>query len=81
MTQTKKWSPVKTARYEKIKYQADKIVCLANSYTKACMFQRNRHLVNCSSACVAYLKKMTGGTAYTVNYARTQGLRIINIAE
>lgn len=81
MTQTKKWSPAETALYEKIKYQADKVVCLAHSYTKACMFQRNRHLVNCSSVCVAYLKKMTGGTAYTVNYARTQGLRIINIAE
>lgn len=27
-----------------------------------------------------YLTKPTGGTAYTVNYARRSGLRIINIA-
>ena len=45
------------------------------------MFKRNRHLVNHSSACICYLEKPTGGTAYTVNYARKCGLQIINLME
>ena len=44
------------------------------------MQKRNRHLVDNSSACICYLTKSAGGTAYTVNYARRMGLRIINIA-
>lgn len=45
------------------------------------MFKRNRHLVDNSSVCICYQTKETGGTAYTVEYARKHGLRIINLAE
>lgn len=45
------------------------------------MQKRNRHLVDNSSACICYLTKPTGGTAYTVNYASEHGLMIINIAQ
>ena len=38
-------------------------------------------LVDRSSVCVAYLKRQNGGTAYTADYAKKQGLEIINIAE
>lgn len=44
------------------------------------MFKRNRHLVDCSSVCVCYLTKPSGGTAYTVKYAASGGLTIVNIA-
>ena len=45
------------------------------------MQKRDRYLVDDSSVCLAYLTRATGGTAYTVNYARRRGLRIVNIAE
>ena len=45
------------------------------------MHKRNRHLVDNSSLCIAYLTKESGGTAYTVNYARQSGLTIINIGK
>lgn len=45
------------------------------------MFKRNRHLVDNSSICIAYLTEETGGTAYTVKYANQKGVRVINIAE
>jgi hypothetical protein len=45
------------------------------------MQKRNRHLVDNSSVCICYLTKPTGGTAYTVNYARRSGLQVINMAE
>ena len=45
------------------------------------MAKRNRHLVDNSSVCVAYLTRSGGGTAYTVEYAKKHGLKIINIAK
>ena len=43
------------------------------------MHKRNRHLANNSSVCVCYLTEESGGTFYTVNYAKQKGLEIINI--
>ena len=44
------------------------------------MHKRNRHLVDNSSVCVCYLAKDSGGTDYTVGYARLKGLKVINLA-
>lgn len=63
------------------KRQADKVVYTSKEYTRGCMHKRNRHLVDNSSICIAYLTEQSGGTAYTVDYARKNGLIVINIAE
>ena len=75
--QTRGWKPRDIARYEAILAQADKVVYTAETYSPGCMHRRNRHLVDNSSVCVAYCTRNTGGTAYTVDYAQRQGLRII----
>lgn len=80
LTQTKGWRPENVAEYEYIKAQADKVVYTAQQYTPDCMHKRNRHLVDNSGTCVCYLTKDSGGTAYTVRYAKKRGLDIINIA-
>jgi uncharacterized membrane protein len=36
--------------------------------------------VDNSSVCICYLTESTGGTAYTVDYAKKAGIRVINIA-
>ena len=79
-TQADSWACADRQTYEEIKVQADKVVYISEEYTKGCMLERNRHLVNSSSVCVCYLTKDTGGTAYTVKYAKQKGLRIINLA-
>lgn len=79
LTQTRGWILEDIVEYERIKAQADKIVYTAKEYTRGCMHKRNRHLVNNSSVCICYLKESFGGTAYTVRYAKEQGLEIINI--
>ncbi|MBQ8623252.1 MAG: DUF1273 family protein [Oscillospiraceae bacterium] len=78
--QTAFWNEKDIAEYNRIKAACDKVVYTSEKYDKACMFKRNRHLVNHSGYCVCYLKKPSGGTAYTVNYAKDNGLAIINIA-
>jgi len=67
--------------YEKIKAQADKVVYTSDQYFRGCMQKRNRHLVDNSSLCISYLTGDSGGTAYTVDYAKANGLKVINLAE
>lgn len=79
--QTRGWKKADIEIYEKIKAACDKCVYISNTYTTDCMHKRNRHLVNYSSYCICYLTKPTGGTAYTVEYAKRNGLTVINLAE
>ena len=80
ISQADRWSITDKQIYKQIKESADKVVYTAREYTTGCMHKRNRHLVDNSSVCVCYLTENTGGTAYTVNYATSQGLSIINTA-
>lgn len=80
-TQGENWSQKDQRVYEKIKKRADKVVYISKSYFSGCMHKRNRHLIDNSSVCICYLKKNVGGTAYTVDYARKQGVYVINIAD
>ena len=79
--QTRGWDEKDISAYESIIEQADKVVYTQEHYDRGCMFKRNRHLVDNSSVCVAYLTEEKGGTAYTVNYANQKGVKVINIAE
>ncbi len=79
-TQAAYWLPGDQAVYNHTVAHADKVVYISRHYTADCMHRRNRHLVENSSACICYMTKSTGGTAYTVRYARSRGLKIINIA-
>lgn len=79
--QAARWSTNDVEEYERIKSCADKIVYTADRYFNGCMQKRNRHLVDCSSLCICYLNKTTGGTAYTVDYATKNEITIINCWE
>ena len=59
--------------------QADRIDMLSEAYYRGCMHTRNRFMVEHAAYCISYLRKESGGTFYTVNYAKRRGLHIINI--
>ncbi len=79
--QTLNWKENDIIEYKRIKNACDKYVYVSESYSKECMYKRNRHLVDNSKYCICYLKFNTGGTSYTVKYAAQKQLSIINIAE
>ena len=79
--QTRGWNDADIEKYEWIKSKADKVVYTADHYFCGCMQKRNRHLVDNSSLCICYLKESQGGTAYTVDYAKKQKLKITNVVE
>ena len=79
--QTAGWKQSDIDEYERISSVADKVVYTSKAYHSGCMFKRNRHLVDHSSLCICYTTKQTGGTAYTVNYAKSKSIMTINLSE
>ena len=79
--QTRGWPSKDAAVYVDILAQADAVSYVADRYRPGCMQERNRRLVDESSWCVSWLTRQAGGTAYTVSYARRQGLAIRNLPD
>ena len=76
----KTWTQAEIEQYHRLKERASKVVILAGGYSSGVYYRRNRHLVDNSSICVAYMNRANSGTSYTVNYAKARGLEVINIA-
>ncbi len=79
--QTARWNEMDKTVYADIFSKADKVVFLSETYQRGCMQKRNRHLVDHSSVCVSYLNHFSGGSAYTVNYAKKQNVEIIPLGK
>ncbi len=77
---TKLWNAGLKHEFEKLTEYADEVKYLSPYYFDGCMQIRNRYLADHSSTCIAYVKKSTGGSVYTVKYAAEKGLTVINIA-
>ena len=76
----KSWTRAEIEQYHRLKKRASKVVVLASEYSSGVYYRRNRHLVDNSSVCVAYMNRANSGTSYTVNYARAKGLEVVNTA-
>ena len=79
--QDKYWNDKSKAMYKDILSKADKIVYTSEVYTSDCMHNRNRHLVDYSGYCIAYCTKQSGGTVFTINYARDCDVKVVNLAD
>lgn len=78
--QTERWSVADRARYDAILAAADEVMYTAEAYHRGCMHVRNRAMVDISDGCICYMTAATGGTAYTVGYAKEKGIPIFNVA-
>ena len=77
--QTLKWTNEQKGAYYEILSKASFSKIVSDQYTSDCMFARNRLMVDRSGTIICYLRKSSGGTCYTFNYAKTQGITIIEI--
>lgn len=66
--QEKNFSEADKKRYVTVLKKADETVILADAYYNGCMLARNRYMADRADVLMAYLKKESGGTAYTVKY-------------
>ena len=77
--QDKYFSPIEKEIYQFIIDNADSVTYIQEHYSDGVMFARNRALVDGADLCFAYLEKLEGGTYQTVNYARKQKVKAINL--
>ncbi len=78
--QSENWSFSDRSLYNSILASADRVSILSKSYTRGCMHKRNRYMVDKSAFCVCYVTRSSGGSYYTMSYAKISGLEIINLA-
>ncbi|MBQ9079767.1 MAG: DUF1273 family protein [Clostridia bacterium] len=79
--QTRGWSARDKDFYNHILGVCDSSRYISDVYTRDCMLERDRRMVDGSEVCVAYFTGRRGGTSFTVNYALGKGVRLINLAE
>lgn len=77
---TSRWTVEQKTAYTQMLLQYDKRTCIATEGSRDAYLARNRHLVDCSSHCICFCSKNSGGTAYTVRYALRQGVAVHNVA-
>ena len=77
--QEESYSQKNKERYLKILEKCGKTVILATEYYDGCMFARDRYMVDKCDVLVTYQRRKSGGTSYTVNYARCKGVNIIEL--
>ncbi len=76
INQEKFWSESQKKRYIQLLSKCDEKVVISQTYTKSCMNDRNKYMVEHSSICVACFNGNAGGTRNTILYAKEKGLKI-----
>ena len=76
---TSRWNQCQRETYNAMLPKYDKTVCVSTTPSREAYLKRNRHLVDGSKYCISYCTRNYGGTAYTVEYAKRQGLIVRNI--
>jgi len=79
--QESRYSEQEKERYRALIQWCDKKTVLFKGYRNGCFLVRDRYMVDCADCVFAYCTRATGGTAYTINYAREKGLEIFYFPE
>lgn len=66
-------------RYLSLIKQLDEVIVLADSYYRGCLLRRNEYMCQHADMLLAYCKKKTGGTAYTLKYCKKLGKRTVEL--
>ena len=75
-----KWSSEEIRRQNMILEKSDEVIFVRQHYCQGIYMIRNRALADGAQVCVAYCNRPKGGTAWTVRYAKQNGLRTYNLA-
>ena len=74
--QAARWNDEYRMRHDRLFAAADIVTATGHEYTKACMFRRNRYMVENADLLLAAYDGQPGGTAMTCEYAREVGVPI-----
>ncbi len=76
-SQANSWDEKDKERYKRILNECETITYVSRHYYRGCMQQRNKFMVDNSKRVIAVWNgENTGGTAFTIKYAKRQGKEI-----
>jgi uncharacterized phage-like protein YoqJ len=78
-TQADAWTAPQRERYQRLLEACDLETLVSARYTASCMQRRDRYMVDHASLLIAAFDGSPGGTRYTVQYAMTRGVNIVDI--
>ncbi len=73
------WSLAQRARYRRLVEACDFETLVSASYTPYCMQRRDRYMVDHASLLIAAFGGTPGGTRYTIEYAMSRRLTIVDL--
>ena len=75
--QADSWPMEQRQRYKRILSRCARVTVVQEQYSRSCMLERNRYMVDrCDVLLVGY-NEQSGGTLYTINYARKKSREMI----
>ena len=77
--QQRHYPPQDKGDYDYLLQWCDRKTVLFDRYCDGCFLARDRYMVDRADVVLAYCTKDTGGTAYTVRYARRKGVPVRNV--
>ena len=78
-TQADAWAPDQRERYTRLVEACDFETLVSAKYTPYCMQRRDRYMVDHASLLIAAFDGTPGGTRYTMQYAMSRGLSIVDL--
>ena len=78
-TQADRWPPDQRRRYRALVDACDEETLVSNTYSRFCMLRRNRYMVDHASLLIAVFDGSPGGTRYTVQYALSRRISIVDL--
>ncbi|QNL45912.1 DUF1273 family protein [Oscillibacter hominis] len=75
--QAERWKSADRKRYVSILHRCDRKTVLQEFYSRDCFLLRNRYMVDNSQFVLAVWNGQSGGTGYTVDYARRRNRTMI----
>lgn len=77
--QARRYPALWRSEYERVLAQADRVDVLAERYEPHIYLRRDRYMVERASVVAAWFDGRSGGTAYTVDFARSLGREVVNL--
>ncbi len=75
--QCKFWSETDKQAYKQLLLSANRIIYTSEQYHNGCMHTRNRYMVDNCNFVIAYCTKQSGGSYYTMDYAKNQNVSVL----
>lgn len=78
--QEKNWPIDSQNRYNYYLQYADEIIILNDQYTKSCMFERNKYMIDNADILIAFTDTANGGTGHAISLAKKKGIKVYIIS-